>query len=97
MTFSSTREPFTLLAGMAAAATTTEVLVALESIKLSIPLPELASMPTEQPSNLNAWAVAWRTLARRTPVLTSNKGSNRQQCSYVVVLHRYLGSSGSYS
>jgi hypothetical protein len=56
---------------MAAAATTTEVLVALESIKLSIPLPELASMPTEQPSNLIPWAVAWSTLVRRTPVLTS--------------------------
>ena len=64
----------TLLADMAAAATTTGVLVALESIKLSIPLPELASMPTEQPSNLNPWGVAWRTLARRTPVLTSSKG-----------------------
>lgn len=57
---------------VAAAATTTEVLVAVESIKFNMPLsPELASMPTEQPSNFNPWAVAWRRLAMRIPVLTS--------------------------
>ncbi len=58
MTFSSKREPVTLVLDMVAAATTTGVLVALESIRLSMPLPVLASMPTEQPSNLIPWAVA---------------------------------------
>jgi hypothetical protein len=53
MTFSNTREPETVF-DVAAVATTMEVLVAVESIRFSIPLPpELASMPTEQPSNLN--------------------------------------------
>ena len=71
MTFSSKREPVTLVLDMVAAATTTGVLVALESIRLSMPLPVLSSMPTEQPSNLIPWAVAWSTLARRIAVLTS--------------------------
>jgi hypothetical protein len=71
MTFSSTNEPETVL-DAAAAEMTAEVLVAVESIRLSMPLlPLLASIPTEQPSNLIPWAVAWRTLASRTPVLVS--------------------------
>lgn len=56
MTFSSTREPATV--SDSAATTTVVVMVAVQSITLSMLLPILASIPTSQPSNIRPWAVA---------------------------------------
>ena len=70
--FSNIREPLTAPELRAPAVTRAEVLVAIVSIRFSMPMVAIvASMPTLQDENRNPWAVAWSRFVNLTPVLTS--------------------------